>query len=405
MKVFINIAIITLFFAALFFICPFAAFVLAFVLLFQKKSISAKTLILIVVIALFWGLLNFTQKTIGSTETDLVRYYSSMQYAEDANLFELFLYINPLEILNFVFYPVSFSIISLSGRVEMMSFFWAFLVYLLTYIAILRLFWFYECNSQRIYAIVIFITSFIFMLFVEIGDVMKQSTGFALAFYAYTLYLTNGKTWQIAFFNVIAIGCHPTVVLLFLLYFADRLQTKKIILLCIILLPLFSMVNWMSLVLNIIPDAGLFVELEERYSGYAESEKQVTAHYIIIALALFLYCIMSWRKRLSVDVPTNIALLYLLILFANISMFAAFKRFSLFAYFPFVILTISNMLENWSAKVRLLTMFVCVIMLISTFRYTKGRLVGHYSSSYMDNSITEIVFSTANDYLSKHYDQ
>ena len=48
-----------------------------------------------------------------------------------------------------------------------------------------------------------------------------------------------------------------------------------------------------------------------------------------------------------------------------------------------------------------------VFMLVMTLRWTHGRTMvrGGYCTSYMDNSITNIIFSTSYDYLCVNYEK
>lgn len=398
-----------LFLILLFLISPFFSMIASFWMLFKRKMAKGGVSICLVVISMFWGILAFSQKSLAVEDTDCIRYYLSMELYETLSITESFQNINFLELLNFIFYPVSVIAISTTGNVQIVSFLWTFIVYILTYISIRRLMEYYGIFNQKNLAKVILVCTFCFMAFVQISELLKNSAAFAVFFYALTLYMTSGRKIYTMILVLIAIGLHPSVIMLIPLFLYKVLNTKFIIVLSIVLFFISLLTNIIELVLSILPNSGYFELLLDRFEDYGDG-KTGTTHYIAIQLALLCFALYLWYKYKSnkdISYATNLVLLYFIISNINFYNLVAYLRFSIFSHWLFALIYIWYIRVSLESKnIRTIKKLIVVFMLIMTTRWTLGRTIsGGYCSSYMDNSLPKIIFSTSYNYFSVDYEK
>ena len=389
-----------------FLVNPFCAFVLSLLLInTAKRDDNAFKLVCIFFISLFWALLAFTQKSLYYDGTDCTRYYSYVEHFEEIKLYDVLSYFDLTALINYIFYPVSAIATSLTGNVQVMSFIWVFVVYLLSYLSVMKLLKHYGYYNTRNVSILIVAMTFCFMLFVQISELLKQSSSFAVMLYGFTIYITKGKTISPLLLSIIAVGLHPSSVALLPLYLYKCFKTKYFIYGSIILLPLALTADIYGLIFRILP-GGNYMELIIDKYGNAGDDRSATLHYVAILLIMFYGTFMSWAKSNRKNSELiNIACIYALITSVNYSNLTAFLRLTLFSHYIFGLLLVSYLRERTiyldkSVKVILILMFVL------TLRFSYGRtLNGSYRSSYMNNSLSEIVFSSAFDYLAVDYEK
>lgn len=397
-------------FPLLFLFCPFVAFVVSLIVLFSRNISERETTLCLVVISMFWGILAFTQKSLAIEDTDCIRYYEYFELFEGIEPLYAISSLNILELLNFVFMPASVLVISITGNVQSISFLWTFVVYLLMYMSIRRLMIFYGCYTPRQFANVVLITTFCFMVFVQITELLKNSAAFTVFFYGFTLYMTNGNKAAVIGLIIASIGIHPSVIMLLPLLLYRKVNTKIVLAISFVVLLISQMSNVLGLLINILPGGGYFDLLLDRFGDYDISQSG-TLHYIAIQMAmlcsaLFLLCKNKGKDERLND-AVNIVILYFIVSILNYYNLTAYLRFSIFSHWLFALILIWYVQKaSYSCSVRRMMKCLVVFMFLMTLRWTLARTIGGgYCSSYMDNSITNIVFSTSSDYLSVEYEK
>lgn len=394
----------------LFILWPLGSFIVSTYSLLNRKLSETNTIVCLFMLSLFWGLLAFTQKSLAAEDTDCIRYYEFFELFEGIEPLYAISSLNILELLNFVFMPASVLVISITGNVQSISFLWTFIVYFLMYMSIRRLMIFYGCYTQRQFAIVVLITTFCFMVFVQITELLKNSAAFTVFFYGFTLYMTNGNKVAVIGLIIASIGIHPSVIMLLPLLLYRKVNTKIVLVISCVVLLISLISNVLGLLINILPGGGYFDLVLDRFGDYDISQSG-TLHYIAIQMAmlcsaLFLLCKNKGKDERLND-AVNIVILYFIVSILNYYNLTAYLRFSIFSHWLFALILIWYVQKaSYSCSVRRIMKCLVVFMFLMTLRWTLARTIGGgYCSSYMDNSITNIVFSTSSDYLSVEYEK
>lgn len=393
--------------AILFVINPFLAFLVSIFFLFKVKLDNKQQIFCLLAISLFMGVLAFTQKSLCAVGTDCVRYYSGLKPYVGKDPLLIFGSMNPKEMLNFVFYPVSIFLVALTGNVQIVSFFWVATTYLLTFLSIKELTDHYLGDDQKTLAKLVVALLFCFCFFVEITDLLKNSSAFAVFFYGYTLFVTGKGKGMSILFAFLAIGIHSSAIMLLPLYLYKVVSLRWMTLAAIAVSTLSVTTNFIKMFMKLLPDTTYFNLLMNRFGTY--SEENTTPFYVglqlmMIGSALYLFFRCSDDK--SVRNVLKIVLLYIVISFLNYYNLTAYKRFSLFSQWMFGLILINYICKSELLDVRRVQCFLLTVMFMMMLRYSMGRTIGGgYSSSYMDNSLTKLVVSPLEDYLIVRYDK
>lgn len=384
---------------------PFFAFVFAWVLLLKNNLDEGRVTICVMVLATYWGLLAFTQKSLAAIDTDAIRYYYFGHGMIGLSVKEALESLAIEDLMNFTFTPVNAVIVALTQNVQSMSFIWVFVTYICTYYSIKRLMKHYGCYSQRNYAKVLLVVSFCFMLFVQISELLRQAPAFAVFFLGFTYYVEKGWNIKTIILIIASIGLHSSMFLFVPLLLYRYFPVKKSIYIIIALTPVLMSVNVLTAFWGLLPDGEYFSMVSEKYSNYGDGST-ATPHYILIELLMLYMAIDLWRKDKD-DRDINIVLLYFLISFANYGTLVAFLRFALFSHWVFAFMLVKYLTINRPVfRFSNVGKYIVIIMFFMSLRFTLSRLgMGIYPSTYMDNSIVKITTSTINDYLTVKYDK
>lgn len=387
-----------------FLIHPLIAFIVAWILMFKHKLKDTKVNVCLLIISMFWGILAFTQKSHASIDTDSVRYYQ---------IFSVFINVSPTlalagmefeDLVNFAFIPINAILVSLTKNPQSMSFFWVTTSYMFAYLSVRRLMNYYKCYTQQRYTKILLLLTFVFMLFVQISELLKQASAFAVFFYALTIYIEKGFSIKSIVFLIMAIGIHPSMLMVTPLFLYKLIPTKTLLLCAVVLSPLFMAVDVFPLLFSLLPGGGYTEKLTEQYSTYGDGSI-ASPQYIAIEILMLIMSLNLWihtRKRRCYE--TNIIILYFIISFANFGNLIAFLRFALFSHWLFALMIV----KYYSTSNFHLTQIakgVIFLMFLLSLRFTNGRLTGSYRSSYMDNSIIKIATSTSKQYLDIKYNE
>ena len=389
-----------------FLIFPFGTFVIAFILLFNKKTNEKLQTFCLIIIALFWSLLAFSQKSIALEETDCIRYYEGYKIYQYLTPWMALKALDFSAYLTFVFTPISVLFITITKNVQVVSFVWVFISYMFTYLSIRILMKHLECYTRKNFATLILILTFCFMHFVQISELLKNASAFAIFFYAFSCYLVNGWNGASIFWFLISIGIHSSVLMMFPLFFYKLFKTKYLLVIALILIPIFSNTNIFGYLFNLLPNNTYFQLLNNRYEWYTSYGQSGTLHYIAIQFAMLSLSVYLWIKsKRQIDYVSNIVLIYFIISLFNYTNLVAYLRLSIFSHWMFGIM-LAYFIALKGLHFDKYMKGIIVFMLFMTIRWTVVRTIpGGYSSSYMDNSITNIIFSSTYEYLSVKYDE
>lgn len=94
-------------FIVLFLLNPFFTSVILLGIMYYQFLSNLQVNWSMMLIATFWGLLSYTQKSLADIGTDIVRYYHALEPFETTSLTSAISEIEVSEFINFVFYPVS----------------------------------------------------------------------------------------------------------------------------------------------------------------------------------------------------------------------------------------------------------------------------------------------------------
>lgn len=390
----------------LFIVWPFGGFILSLLLLYSRNISEVKQNICIFINSLFWGILAFSQKSLAAENTDCIRYYYEFEYFEMFRPLDVFSAFDFSALLNFVFHPVSAFIVAFTGNVQSMSFLWTFLVYFLTFLSVKRLMKYYSCYTTRNYAKIVLVLSFCFIAFVQVSELLKQASAFAVFFYGFTLYLTKGNKFIVLLSSIAAIGLHPSSIMLFPLFFYNKINTLLLLILALIAIIISQFVDIISLLMSMLPGGNYTAMIMDRFSG--GSSESGSLHYIALQTLMLFPAVFMWligrTKEKREREAVNVVLLYFLISSLNYGNLIAYLRFAIFAHWLFALSYIICLKNIAYKEVKLALNILIICMFFMTARWTDGRTTpGGYTSSYMDNSIVNIVFSTSHDYLKIDY--
>lgn len=390
----------------LFFAWPFGGFIVSIFLLFRPTiSVKCQT-VCIVILSLFSGLLAFSQKSLADMDTDCIRYYYAFEHFESISPLSIFEYLDFTAILNFVFVPISAFVVSLTGNVQVISLLWTSIVYLLTFMSARKLMRYYGCFTNRNFAKLVLSLTFCFIAFVQVSELLKQASAFAVFFYGFTLFMTGGSKIITVIATILSIGIHPTSIMLLPLFCYDKIPTFLLLLLSIIVIVVAQFVDIIGLLMGMLPGGNYTELIIDRFGGGASEGGSV--HYIVLQLLMLVPTIFLWLTRKtrekSEQDAVNVILLYFLISSLNFGNLVAYLRFAIFAHWLFALVMVLCLKNIRFKDVRYVLNILILCMILMTTRWTLGRTIsGGYCSSYMDNSIVDIVFSTSYNYLTVDY--
>lgn len=391
--------------AMLFIIWPFGAFLLCFFLLSKLEgSRNRAVFICVFIISLYWGLLAFTQKSLAVGDTDCITYYNNLTVFEGVPAYRVFEYIDIFGLLNFIFYPASAFFVALTGNVQTASFLWVFVSYACFYYCIFLFLRISDCYSNKFYFLILLISSFCFAVFVQISELLKNASAFSVFFVAFTLYFKKGWNYKTVILLLLSLGLHPSVIMLSPLYLYKCFSTRFLILFSVIVFPLSTLFNIFDCLINYIPGGSYFELLSNRIDTSFESAGSL--HYVLKMLLLFFMSLGVWFKFGKKDnYVSNVAFLYFILASLNYINLVAYLRFALFSHFIMAFLLIEYYRIN-SKKFDFAIILLVFLFFTLSLRYTIGRLTpGGYTSSYMDNSVSKMIFSSTFDYLNVDYEK
>jgi len=367
-----------------------------------KKNIREKDKrLLFIIISLFFALIAFTQTT---EQGDVNRTYKGIESEE--SLFKsdylvfLLLSKHPLgDTINELIYIIT-------RDVRFVSFFWIFLLFLFTFLAINNL-----CKYEKTPIIkknlpfIIILTITCFINFAQVCELVKQGVVTAMVFYAYTCFLLGDKKRAfIVYF--ISIGIHFSVLFFLPLFLVNYISTNKLLIITIIsfLFQTFNLMEFVAELMSRIPGIGtlfLLGHLSESAQSFSEGVENffksnstffifIFTHFVLVVFSLVLFKKNEWVKA---------CLLMICILNLNYTNDHNYTRM-LTMLFPFDIMACCQIMQM-KQKVfsRLLMLFLIVGTFVINYTLFNARVNPEYGTAFLDGNYLNILYYPSFLYL------
>lgn len=391
----------------LFILQPFIATLSAIFILGANSHNEREYKLLFFVISLFLSLLAFTQKTdVG----DISRVYYNIETASYLGIKEYIAYSFITD--KYILFSILNQIIyQLTGNVQYISLFWVFILYYCTFLSILNFYKYRNLKPKNDQILVITIAClFCFIMFTQVTEIMKQAVCTSLALLAYSNYLLGNKKRMILIV-ILACGVHFSIFLLSPIFLSKSLKQR-----IIIAMVLFSFVcrqfNLMELTITIISKIGGFAKIlgvAEYYNADLDGFFDISAPFFkysylfYIILTLFTYLFFKRKDNYLI----NACLLMICVLNINYSVSHNITRMLTMMY-PFYLMLIIDLMQNSKYNKHLkycVIAFTLLITLVFNYRMAYDRLSinGTYPTSFMNNSVLDIVISPSFSYLMFKY--
>lgn len=360
---------------------------------------------LFIIISLTFALLAYTQESIN--DTDISRYYYMFQMYENIDLLNITYYDVLIDQTYFIFNPVSKFIVSLFGNVQAFSFFWIFVVYFFYFLTCEN-----YCRYRRIklsrnkFFLFIFLSVFGFILFTQVSETIKQAVATSMFFYGFSLFLL-GKRCFCAIVIIIALGIHSSILLLLPLFFYKKCN-NFIIALLVVCSVVLSFFNIMQIVTDILPMTGILGLIQAKASSYTDemwTNSSLLRYDLLMILSISMVLMLKKsNKEYVCSKSVFIPLIYICLIIANRSVVHNYIRYVNVSYVVYAMLFIEFintkriLTKDFKAYFELL---LIVAFLVANLHMTYYRTIGgSYLSSYMDNSLLQIIGSSVFSYLS-----
>lgn len=379
----------------LFIINPFVSFCDSLYSLASNHNYTRKDYkFLFFIIALFLGVLAFTQKT---DSGDICRIYKGVIYS-NGNLENV-----TSRFGSSLFNLTNILIYKLTGNVQYLSLFWVTLLYYLIFVSILNIFEYsgIKYSSRLLNYVVASILCFV--IYTQVTEIMKQGIATSLFFYAFTNLINERK--KIAIVSIVlSLGIHATAFFFLPLYFAVAIKNQRWLFILAMLSFLFRQFNLMGFIVSSFAGVGALSSLVDMASGYNEKNienffRSDGLYFTATFFMYFLYVLFVYIKSHSVFV--RVCLLMIIVLNLNYGVSHNFTRL-MTMLFPFYIMLYLELRKIKTPIGVLATKFFLFATFVFTVTLENGRLASSssYPTSFMDNSILKIIVSPLYIYLS-----
>lgn len=380
--------------ALLFMLNPFLAFCVLVHQIHKKNYAIEKDKLLIATIPVFYALLSCTQYTkVG----DICRTYDSVIFNDSLGYLSIFLNKYP------IFDAVNLFIYHLTGRVEFISIFWTYLVYFLMLKSVVVLYNYYthEYNSMTLNKMIL-ITIFCLINFIQVTELLKQAFVVSLFAYIFSLY-TIGEKGKCILLFIIGLGVHYSI-LFFLPILFVRIYKSHIIFYLLIASFAFRSFNLMGVVSGI-SELGSISDLASNFSTELDAGffKSSSFFFVVLFWTFFITSILVYFKTNNKEsVLIKAAMVMIIILNLNYSISHNFTRLMTTMYPFYAFLLLQAYREGFPKSIGgIVIKGVVVFNILANTILSVGRLnvQSEYGTSFMDNSLAKVVFSTSYQYL------
>lgn len=395
----------------LFFLNPFIAFSFSLWML-GKQYLTEKTVIfLLIIVSAYMGLLAYTQS---SEMCDIQNYYRMIKNAVPADhswsSFFKSIEISYLQDRYPIFAAINGFIYWSTTNVQLVSLFWLFIVYFCCFVGSLNLLKYYEIPlTPKALAPLIVGTVLCLIYFTQATEIIKQAVATSVFYYAYSLFILGKK--RIAIVLILSTYFIHFSALFFLPWLlADKISTKKLWIITLISF-VFRYINSMDLFVHLFSGfsfLGGAVERAQAYSTDMENFFQSGASYFVLAFfTLFISAWLVYKCNKRQNILMNCVLFMLIMLNLSYSTSHNFTRLLTLIYPVYCMLIVELLSVSKSVnRYKWLLGFMLLLNFVLNVRLAYARMseTSTWRTSYMNNSITKIVFSPVWSYYIFDFD-
>jgi hypothetical protein len=403
----------TLLFFGVWFIFPFACIFLFPLLLFKFTFDKRVENFMLLLIAISFGLVAYTTKSVGIRDSDISRYYLSYNYISNVHTFNDFILSYLLDGgNNFLFYLVTFLMTRVfPGNPQVMPLFWVSVTYFFSFLTIKECVRYFSLN-RKIFILLIFFSCFGIITFYTTTEIVKQAASVSIFGYAILLKIQGKK--RALFFTIISILVHfSSFILLPVYFFCNKPRILKFMPLIFFVSFILSFFNFNILLYSVL---SLFLgkgsDLLMRVQFYEDVETWTISlrYYAVFFMYFFLLAVLYWdylieSKTEAIERKQKIIIIHclaFLILLINRSNVHNFLRY-LMGYFTFYIMAVAQLFTIRIAKFDKIILLIIVLgfYLYSNFKMLSAQTIigGDYGNSYMNNDLFRIATSNVVNFL------
>jgi hypothetical protein len=393
---------------AVWFFLPVLSVIPLSVILFKVKLKDSQQVFLLFLIAVSFGLVGYTAKSVGVEETDIARYYNQYKIVAEVKGFADFVLLFLIEDgTSLLFQLVTLGMAkTFPSNPQLLPLFWVTFSYFFTFLTIREGVYFLSGRYSKLYVVVIAVALFGIITFFTVTEIIKQVSSVSL--FAYALMLKLNKKRGGVLCLVLSVLIHLSSLLLVPVFIS--FNKKKvfsylplIFLVCLALSFLnFNVVIATLYSVVIGTDSGIKARLEyyKDIDTWSISFRflMIFVIYILqIGLVYIDYHVetdlqLKEKKKKLVTLQT-LAFLFLLINRSNVHNFIRYT----FCFFPFYSLVYLQLFYSRIKKKELvlLLFFIAAFYIFSNIKLltSQTNIGGPYDNSYMDNDGVQILFS------------
>ena len=404
-----NLNIIPL--CVLFLFNPFIAFSFSLWMLGRQHLTNKSVKLLIIIVSAYMGLLAYTQS---SEMCDIQNYYRMIKNAVPADhswdSFLKSIEISYLQDRYPLFASINGFIYWSTTNVQLVSLFWLFIVYYCCFIGSINFLKHYNIPlTPRTLAHLVAGTVLCLVYFTQATEIIKQAVVTSIFYYAYSLFFLGKR--RIAVVLILSTYFIHFSALFFLPWLiANKISTRNLWIITLISFA-FRYINSMDIFVHLFSDISFLggaVERAQAYSTDMENFFQSGASYFVIAFfALFISTWLVYKCNRHQDTLLNCVFFMLIMLNLSYSTSHNFTRLLTLIYPVYCMLIIKLLSVSKSVnRYKWLLAFILSLNLILNVRLAYARMndASTWRTSYMNNSITKILFSPVWSYCMFDFD-
>jgi hypothetical protein len=394
--------------SAVWFFLPVLCIIPLFVILFKVKLKDAQQIFLLFLIALSFGLVAYTTKSVGVEETDIARYYNQYKIVAEVKGFSDFVLLFLIEdgtSLLFQLVTLGMSKVFPSNP-QLLPLFWVTFSYFFTFLTIKEGTYFITGRYSKLYVVIVIIAALGIITFFTVTEIIKQVSSVSLFSYALMLKVNGKRGAGLCLVLSVLIHLSSFFLVPVFVFFNRRKVFNYLPIISIVCLAV-SFLNFNVVVAALYSavigaDSGIKARLEY----YKDIETwSISFRFLMIFLIYILQIALLYvdyfketdlqlkgRKKSLVTLQT----LAFLFLFINRSNVHNFIRYT-FCFFPFYALAYLQLFYSRIRKKELVVLlsFIGAFYIFSNIKLLTSQTIvgGQYDNSYMDNDIVQILFS------------
>jgi hypothetical protein len=402
----------TLLFFGVWFIFPFACIFLFPLLLFKFTFDKRVENFMLLLIAISFGLVAYTTRSTGTTDSDIARYTSLYKYIATVNTpNRIFISIVFDGANNILFYFVMFLMTRIfPANPQVLPLFWVSGTYFFSFLTIKEYVQYFSLPRKK-YILLLFFACMGIITFYTTTEIIKQTASVAIMGYAIILNLREKKAPL--FFVIISVLTHFSSLLLLPVYFfCKRAQTVFYIPFIFFICLIFSFFNFNILLYNLLSPfmkSGSDLLMRVQYYEDVETWTISLRFYAVFAMYFLLVGIFYWdylnvanneekKKKQSLLIVHSLAFFVLLVNRSNVHNFIRY----VLGYFPFYLAAVIQLFYTRIARFDK-TVVICLVL--GFYLYSNVKMIiaqttsSDYANSYMNNDLLKIATSNVVQFL------